>query len=221
MHKDNCMLFREWLGWIFCSTHILLINTVRYHYLIITHIYVLCIMCKSSLTHLQMINNSLTVKFQYLFCFEPLHLYRYRHFQVLSVPLFHSHRDCHLSWVLCDLKRQIVLTCQVRSISAVTCTGISNPLCTMGDLLWFLSDNLSTNNLSSEVEKARCSGNFFGQVTDCRVGIFITQLQRTLHMSIMSLTLLMLHDAVCMVWFCYQLMIFSNRKCTIIIKFSK
>ena len=62
-----------------------------------THVYILCIMCKSFMVCLQMTNNSLTV--------EPLHLYRYRHLQVLSVPLLHSHRNGHLSRVLCNLKR--------------------------------------------------------------------------------------------------------------------
>ena len=31
----------------------------------------------------------------------------------------------------------------------------------------------------------------------------------------------MVHDTVCIVWFCYELMIFSNKKCKIIIKFSR
>ena len=55
-----------------------------------THFYVLRIMCKSSMACLQMINNSLTVKFHYLCCFEPLYLYRYRHLQALSAPLLYE-----------------------------------------------------------------------------------------------------------------------------------
>ena len=38
------------------------------------------------------------------------------------------------------------------------------------------------------------------------------------HISIMSLTMPMVHDAVSIVWFCYELIIFSNKKCKIIIK---
>ena len=100
-------------------------------------------MCKSSMACLQMIKNSLTVKFHYLCCFEPLHLYRYRHRQVLSAPLLYSHQNGHLSRVHCNLKRQYGIFLSVRSISAVTCTGISFPICTGGDLLWFLSMTLA------------------------------------------------------------------------------
>ena len=51
--------------------------------------------------------------------------------------------------------------------------------------------------------------------------ICIIQLERTLSIRIMSLTMPMVHDAVSIVWFCYELMIFSNKKCKITIKFSK
>ena len=46
------------------------------------------------------------------------------------------------------------------------------------------------------------------------------QLQRTLHLSRMSLTLPMVHDAVSIVRFCHELMILRNKKCKII-KFTK
>ena len=36
-----------------------------------------------------------------------------------------------------------------------------------------------------------------------------------------NLTMLMVQGAVSVVWFCYELMIFGNKKCKIIIKFSK
>ena len=37
----------------------------------------------------------------------------------------------------------------------------------------------------------------------------------------MSLTMPMVHDAVSIVWFSYELMIFSKKNCKIIIKFWK
>ena len=36
-----------------------------------------------------------------------------------------------------------------------------------------------------------------------------------------DMTMPMVHDAVSIVWFCYELMIFSNKKRKIILKFSK
>ena len=36
-----------------------------------------------------------------------------------------------------------------------------------------------------------------------------------------NLTMPMVQEAVSIVWFCYELMIFGNKKCKIIIKFSK
>ena len=37
----------------------------------------------------------------------------------------------------------------------------------------------------------------------------------------MSLTMPMVHYAVSIIWFCYELMILSNKKCKIIIKLTK
>ena len=100
-------------------------------------------MCKSFMACLQMTNNSLTVKFHYLRCFEPLRLYRYRRLQVLSAPILYSHRNGHLSRVFHNFNDNLFIVfkyCLVPfgSISAVPCKGISNPPCTSGDPLWFL-----------------------------------------------------------------------------------
>ena len=97
---------------------------------------------------LQMTNNSLTVKFHYLRCFEPLRLYRYRRLQVLSAPILYSHRNGHLSRVFHNFNDNLFIVfkyCLVPfgSISAVPYTGISSPLCTSGDLLWFLPMTLA------------------------------------------------------------------------------
>ena len=97
-------------------------------------------MCKSFMACLQMTNNSLTVKFHYLRCFEPLRLYRYRRLQVLSAPILYSHRNGHLSRVFHNFNDNLFIVfkyCLVPfgSISAVPYTGISSPPCTSGDLL--------------------------------------------------------------------------------------
>ena len=42
------------------------------------HVYLLCVLCKSFMACLQMMNDILTVKFHYLYFFKPLHLYLYR-----------------------------------------------------------------------------------------------------------------------------------------------
>ena len=57
----------------------------------------------------------------------------------------------------------------VRSIPAVICTGISNPLCTRGDVLWFFSMTLAQTT-PTLCRKKRVALEISGQVTNCRVG---------------------------------------------------
>ena len=114
--------------------------------------------------------------------------------------------------MLCNnLKRQSVYTVymalflSVRSIAAVPCTGISIPPCTMGDLLWFLSEVLA------QTIPPLGPKNFMPMVHIALVYFMTTTKHKHYVFDYTSCTIGMVHDAVSIVWFRYELMIFSSK----------
>ena len=126
---------------------------------------------------LQMTNNSLrvTVKIHYLRCFDLFVCIAsivFRSFQHLFCTVIEMaiYPEFFIIWndnLFIVFKYRLV---PFGSISAVPWKGISNPPCTSGDPLWFSPMTLPQTITSLSKKKAFCSGNFPGQVTNCRVG---------------------------------------------------
>ena len=154
-------------------------------------------MCKSSITCLQMINNNLTVKFHYLCCFEPLHLYRCRHLQVLSTlfcTVFEMAIYSEFSVMWNDNLSIFFKYCLVPFGKIHVSRGISNPPCARarGDLLWFLWMTLA--NTPSLLWK------LLWEVTNCRVSIF-TIPKFAISQSEANSTVLISYDIKSLTWY--------------------